>query len=84
MTWHGRIMKKYKFDAHGHNAPAYSCAQPGDNSGEYAKVGDVARLEDLCRKMATLLKCLPIKHLPSSPYSEAIEEALTEAKEILK
>ena len=30
-------MEIIKFDCHGHNAPAYSCNKPGDNSGEYVR-----------------------------------------------
>ena len=34
-------MQIYKFDCNGHNAPAYGCNKPGDNSGEYVRVDDV-------------------------------------------
>lgn len=31
-------MKAIKFDCKGHNAPAYGCSEPGDQSGEYVRV----------------------------------------------
>jgi len=34
-------MKKIKFNCNGHNAPAYRCSEPGDNSGEYYRVEEV-------------------------------------------
>lgn len=34
-------MQKIKFDCHGHNAPAYGCNKPGDNSGEYIRIDDI-------------------------------------------
>jgi len=37
-------MKQYKFFCDGHNAPAYSCDTPGDNSGVYYKKEDVDKL----------------------------------------
>ena len=37
-------MQIYKFDCNGHNAPAYGCNKPGDNSGEYVKVDDLANM----------------------------------------
>lgn len=35
----------YKFDCRGHNAPAYGCNKPNDNSGNYYKVSDIERLK---------------------------------------
>lgn len=34
-------MQIYKFDCNGHNAPAYGCDKPGDNSGEYVRLDEV-------------------------------------------
>lgn len=39
-------MIRVKFDCKGHNAPAYSCDKPGDNSGEYIQATDVDELLD--------------------------------------
>lgn len=38
-------MKTVRFDCNGHNAPAYSCSEPGDWSGTYVKATDYAELE---------------------------------------
>lgn len=43
-------MRKVKFDCHGHNAPAYSCSEPNDQSGEYVNVKD---LPEFAREVAT-------------------------------
>jgi hypothetical protein len=40
-------MKTYKFDCHGHNAPAYGCDQPGDNSGKYVKLEELLLSEEV-------------------------------------
>ena len=36
----GGVMKRIRFDCHGHNAPAYGCNEPGDNSGWYYRADD--------------------------------------------
>ncbi|MDX1466102.1 MAG: hypothetical protein R3215_10420 [Halomonas sp.] len=33
-------LHKVRFDCNGHNAPAYGCSEPGDNSGEYVQAAD--------------------------------------------
>ena len=38
------VMRKIKFDCNEHNAPAYSCNTPGDNSGWYYQSTDVDTL----------------------------------------
>lgn len=35
----------FKFDCNGHNAPAYGCNKPGDNSGEYVRLADFERIK---------------------------------------
>lgn len=35
---------KIKFDCNGFNAPAYSCSEPGDNSGYYVQSTDYDKL----------------------------------------
>lgn len=37
-------MKKVKFDCNGNSSPAYSCSEPGDNSGEYVKAEEAEQL----------------------------------------
>ncbi len=37
-------MKKIEFNCNRHNAPAYSCSEPGDNSGVYVQSTDVDEL----------------------------------------
>jgi hypothetical protein len=52
-------MSKVRFDCNGHNAPAYGCSEPGDNSGDYYHAADVERLEeerDVLRKRIGVLK----------------------------
>jgi len=44
-------MEKIKFDCHGHNAPAYGCNKPGDNSGWYYQSTDI---DDLFEKLLSL------------------------------
>ena len=39
-------MKKYVFDCNSNNAPAYSCSEPNDNSGEYFKKDEILDLID--------------------------------------
>lgn len=36
-------MQIYKFNANSHCAPAYTCSQPGDNSGYYVQKADFDR-----------------------------------------
>ena len=40
-------MKTVKFDCHGHNAPAYGCNLPCDQSGEYLRVNQGQRQDSL-------------------------------------
>ena len=44
-------MKKYRFDCHGHNAPAYGCNVPGDNSGEYVLYAEVEKTANLVHEL---------------------------------
>lgn len=37
----------FVFSCHGHNAPAYGCSKPGDNSGEYVRLDDYLKLAKL-------------------------------------
>lgn len=50
----------FRFDCHGHSAPAYSCNKPADNSGEYVRLSDYEALqadyEKLQSEMATVKK----------------------------
>ena len=39
-------MKRIKFDCHGNNAPAYSCSESGDWSGDYYRAEDIDNLKD--------------------------------------
>lgn len=39
-------MLKIKFDCKGNNAPAYSCSEPGDQSGYYVKAEEVKHLQE--------------------------------------
>lgn len=41
-----------RFDCNGHNAPAYGCNKPGDNSGEYVKADHHAELVEALRRLA--------------------------------
>ena len=36
-------LKIFVFDCHGHNALAYSCSEPGDNSGKYVRLEDLGK-----------------------------------------
>ena len=48
-------MKTYIFDCKGNNAPAYSCSEPGDNSGLYVKKESM--IEPL-NKLISILKAI--------------------------
>ena len=39
-------MDVIKFDCNSHNAPAYSCNKPGDNSGEYIRFEDATNTDN--------------------------------------
>ena len=39
------MLKIIKFDSKGNNAPAYSCSEPYDQSGNYYKASDVEALK---------------------------------------
>lgn len=43
--------KVFRFHCHGHNAPAYSCNRPDDNSGEYVRLSDYEALQAECEKL---------------------------------
>ena len=38
-------MRTVKFNCHSNSAPAYGCNKPGDNSGEYVRIGDYKQKE---------------------------------------
>lgn len=56
-------MQTFNFDCHGHNAPAYGCNKPGDNSGEYVKHDDAKKLvADLARVIDDLVEIVKNYH----------------------
>lgn len=48
-------METVKFNCHGHNAPAYGCNKPGDQSGEYVKAREHDQLLQERAAMTELL-----------------------------
>lgn len=68
----GMDMETVKFDCNGHNAPAYGCDKPGDQSGEYNRKEDVERMEILLKASYDLLK-----KCDEGPYvKNALEETV--------
>jgi len=55
----------YIFDCNGHNAPAYSCNKPGDNTGSYVHLTDYEDLQTqltAAREELERLKNQPCEH----------------------
>lgn len=47
---------KYYFNAYGHNAPAYGCNMPGDNTGHFYRSADADDLvAELCEALEACL-----------------------------
>jgi len=82
-------MKKIRFDCHGHNAPAYGCNEPGDNSGWYFRADDVENyLLEIDKMNQIFLKKLRLKNLKCVHCNTARAEGLwslsdTEAEAIV-
>jgi len=52
--------------------------------GGWVKVEEAEMISALCRKLATMLECVPLVAAGNSPYADRAREALEEAKEVLK
>ena len=65
----------YKFDCNGHNAPAYSCNKPGDNSGCYVHLRDYQDLQTQLtaarEEIERLKKRFPMQRGPDIDYLTA-------------
>ena len=51
-------METIKFDSNSHNAPAYSCNKPGDNSGEYVSVDVANAMRSLIMDLQAALRAI--------------------------
>lgn len=79
----GLIMKAIKFNCHGNSAPAYSCNQSGDNSGEYVLLKTVEELE---KDIITLVLRLKSENFDTfaPETAEVMARWLPKADEILR
>jgi len=54
----GRNMKTIQFTCHGNNAPAYSCSEPGDNSGRYVSFETAQAMRNLITDLHASLRAI--------------------------
>ena len=66
-------MEAIRFNCNGHNAPAYGCSEPGDNSGDYYCAAEAdAEIKRLKSKLRELSNIAHAAH-KKSDYYEMIE-----------
>lgn len=56
-----KMMRVITFDCHGHNAPAYGCSEPGDQSGEYIRAPEWVKCSERLPDVLGQYWCLMVE-----------------------